>query len=93
MKQNLDFGTAIKAMKNGSFISREGWNGKGMYLLFHNGGSFIPMNEKLEDACNKEGKENAYVEAYILMKNAQGTFSVWNPSIMDIFAEDWCILD
>lgn len=34
-KQNMevrDFGAAIKALKNGYKVSREGWNGKGMWL-------------------------------------------------------------
>lgn len=32
MKKNLDFGAAIKALKDGKKVCREGWNGKGMYL-------------------------------------------------------------
>jgi hypothetical protein len=27
-----DFGDAIRAMKDGAFAAREGWNGKGMWL-------------------------------------------------------------
>jgi hypothetical protein len=28
----LTFGEALEELKEGKFISREGWNGKGMYL-------------------------------------------------------------
>lgn len=28
----MDFGDAIRALKNGRIVSREGWNGKNMYL-------------------------------------------------------------
>jgi len=28
----MDFGEAIKALKDGKRVAREGWNGKGMYL-------------------------------------------------------------
>lgn len=27
-----DFSAALRAVKNGQFASREGWNGKGMYI-------------------------------------------------------------
>lgn len=30
---NLSFGEAIKAVKQGKMISREGWNGKGMFVF------------------------------------------------------------
>lgn len=30
--ENLTFGQAIAAMEHGKFVSRKGWNGKGMYL-------------------------------------------------------------
>jgi len=28
----MDFGTAIKAMKNGGKVRRKGWNGKGIFI-------------------------------------------------------------
>ncbi|MGL4656768.1 MAG: Gp49 family protein, partial [Sarcina sp.] len=30
--QNLSFGEAVERLKDGEWISRKGWNGKGMYL-------------------------------------------------------------
>ena len=33
MKKNLNFGEAIEAVKEGKLISREGWNGKGMFVF------------------------------------------------------------
>lgn len=32
MKELFDFGTALKALKEGKKVCRNGWNGKGMYL-------------------------------------------------------------
>lgn len=32
-----NFGKAIEALKNGKKVSREGWNGKGMYLILVQG--------------------------------------------------------
>ena len=28
----MNFGEALEALKNGKFVARKGWNGKGMYL-------------------------------------------------------------
>ena len=33
MKNNLNFGQALEAVKEGKLISREGWNGKGMFVF------------------------------------------------------------
>ena len=33
MERNLNFGQAIEAVKNGKLISREGWNGKAMFVF------------------------------------------------------------
>ena len=32
MNENLNFGDAIKALKEGKKVARKGWNGKNMYL-------------------------------------------------------------
>lgn len=37
MTTNLNFGQALEALKQGSKISRIGWNGKGMYLSMASG--------------------------------------------------------
>ena len=31
-KENVDFGEAIRALKEGKRVCRKGWNGKGQYL-------------------------------------------------------------
>lgn len=33
----MDFGEAIKALKDGKRVSRAGWNGKGMWLAYSPG--------------------------------------------------------
>lgn len=33
MKENLNFGEAIEAVKKGKLIARKGWNGKGMFVF------------------------------------------------------------
>ena len=33
----MDFGQAVRVVKNGIRVSRDGWNGKGMFLIFISG--------------------------------------------------------
>lgn len=32
MGEGMDFGQAVRALKDGERVAREGWNGKGMWL-------------------------------------------------------------
>ena len=33
----LDFGEALKAVKAGKKITRQGWNGKGLFVVYQKG--------------------------------------------------------
>lgn len=33
MNEEMDFGEALFALKNGHAVTRKGWNGKGMFLM------------------------------------------------------------
>lgn len=44
MKTGLNFGSAIDAAKNGELISREGWNGKGMFVFMRPGDTITVEN-------------------------------------------------
>lgn len=94
MTQNLNFGAVINALKEGKKVSRIGWNGKGMYIWLLP--KSIVKREWIKDPMLLEAfgdKDTLECGYCIRMKNAQGTVDTWHPSIPDIFAEDWCILD
>ncbi len=66
-------------------MSREGWNGKGMYLYF------VPANNyaaQTEIAKKRFGDSVPY-EAYIALKTVQNTVIPWLASQADLLAEDW----
>lgn len=90
MVSNKNFGDVITALKEGRRVTRNGWNGKGMYLYYVPAASYPAVTE----IAKAEFGEDAMVpyEAYVAMKNAQGTISIWAPSQVDMFAEDWIIL-
>lgn len=83
----MDFGDAIRALKSGAKVAREGWNGKGMFL-YHVGAGNYPAKAEV---AKKEWGEDALVpyQPYLAMKTVQGTVVPWLASQTDMLAEDW----
>lgn len=75
----MNFGDALQALKDGKMVSREGWNGKGMWLALIEGYSvgFHP------DILGRT------LLPWIGMKTADGAFVPWLASQTDVLAEDW----
>jgi hypothetical protein len=84
----MDFGDAIRAMKDGKRVAREGWNGKGMFLFLVNGSTFTVNREPLLSIMG-EGTQIQY-HAHIDMKTAQGYVVPWLASQSDMLSDDWC---
>lgn len=83
----MDFGDAIRAMKSGKRVAREGWNGKGMFLFLVSGSTFTVNREPLLSIMG-EGTQVQY-HAHIDMKTAQGYVVPWLASQADMLSEDW----
>ncbi len=90
MNKLMNFGEAIEALKQGSKVARNGWNGKGMYLYYVPAASYPAMT----DIAKAEWGENGMVPygAYIAMKTAQGNVVPWLASQTDMLGEDWTII-
>lgn len=90
----VDFSAALRALKAGSRVAREGWNGKGMWLTLSPGGE-IPADQ-FWAANNKafavQNGGSAVVLPYITMKTASNEIVPWLASQTDLLAEDWTIL-
>lgn len=84
----MNFGQAVESVKQGSKIAREGWNGKGMFVYYVPAASYKTMT----DVAKKEFGEVAHYNAYLAIKNVNGTVSTWVPSINDVLSEDWSIV-
>lgn len=86
--ENLDFGQAIRAAKDGRKISREGWNGSGMYAYI------VPKNSypAQTDIARAEFGDMVPYRAYWALKTAQNDIAMWAPSGSDSLAEDWKII-
>ena len=85
----MDFGEAIKALKEGKSVARKGWNGKGMFLYLINGSEF--QNALKYGYGEYEHKPT--ITSSIAMKTAQNTIVIgWLASQTDMLAEDWEIV-
>lgn len=90
----MPFGLAIEAAKKGKRISRTGWNGKGMFVVYQKGyPQGIPCNEQTAKAWGMEQGELFRCEPYLQIKMVNGSHAMWVPSINDVLAEDWLIIE
>ena len=85
-QQELTFGQAIEAAKQGKKVARKGWNGKGMYLIqFTDNDLGSELFQRL--TIKFEVKD---IPPFIVMKTAQQTLQFgWLASQADILATDW----
>jgi hypothetical protein len=102
--ENLNFGAAIEAVKQGKLIARKGWNGKGMFVFQRPADEldvdFIPNVKSLPESVKERLTRNAIsgakipFTAYLCMYAADGSIvNGWLASQTDMLAEDWCIIE
>lgn len=89
----MDFGDAIRALKDGKRVARTGWNGKGMWLALGAGHSGLNASNFWNVHTRAFAEQNggtAPVLPYIVMKTATGEILMgWLASQTDMLAEDW----
>jgi len=87
----MNFGQALAALKEGKKVSREGWNGKGMFVFLVQG-SVFKVNRPPLLGIYPEGTEVKY-HAHIDMKTADGQIVPWLASQTDVLSEDWGVVE
>ena len=76
-EQQLTFEEILPELKKGAKINREGWGGFELYVTLVEGEVF----------------DGAPVTPYFLIKTADEGFSSFAPTVCDILAEDWKIVE
>lgn len=85
----MTFGYAIEALKNGKRVTRNGWNGKEMFLYLVNG---VDLQNVLGYGYG-EYETEPYITSSIAMKTAQNTIVIgWLASQTDMLANDWEVI-
>ncbi len=94
----FDFGGAINALKNGEWVTRKGWNGKGMYLFLLPGNEEIPKDsvcdKRLRCVVNTEfyGDTFPALPSIRMFTADRKILTGWLASQTDMLAEDWMIV-
>lgn len=89
----MDIGQAIAKVKGGSRVSREGWNGKGMYIVYQKGyPDGIPINQNTAEATGLPHGTVCKFLPYVMMYTASGEFVPWLCSQTDLLANDWGVV-
>lgn len=90
----MPFGSAIELLKSGFKMQRKGWNGKGMFVVYQKGYPYgIPCNKQTAEAWGMNEGDLFKCNPYLQIKQVDGSHSMWVPSIGDVLAEDWIVVD
>lgn len=74
----MDFGAALKALKEGRRVARQGWNGKGLWLELQR-----------PDTHSKMTLPYIFMSYPKDAQNTPGARVPWLASQTDVLAEDW----
>lgn len=91
IKPTRDFGYALAWLKVGAKLARAGWNGKGMFV-YHVPAASYPVQTGAAKSHFGEGSLVPY-NAYLAIKNVDNTVSTWVPSVNDVLADDWIVVN
>lgn len=96
----MNFGQAIEQMKIGQKLTREGWNGKNMFVVLMPALK-LPAHSSQEPGAKVNDRTAKHIGAdtpldsqpYFAMFTAQGKWQPgWLASQSDMLAEDWLIV-
>jgi len=74
----MNFGEAMEFLKISKALARKGWNGKGMFV--EKTPLYTPEDIRIDNDC-------------LILYNVNGLYNTWVPSITDLFAEDWEVVE
>lgn len=86
--ENMSFGQAIEAAKQGKQIARRGWNGKGQFVELASCVSYIDPYGNKVNADHAAAGNRAF--AFV---GTSGVQLGWLASQADMLAEDWYIVE
>lgn len=87
----MNFSEALDLIKQGKKLTRQNWNGKGMFAYLVAGSEF-EVNRAPLNAIYEIGTKVKY-RPHIDLKAADGTCGVWSISNNDALAEDWEVVE
>jgi len=97
----MDFGEALALLKAGKKVARDGWNGKGQWVVLMSGLELPPysaqgVERKVNDRTAHIIGEDTPLSSqpYLVLWNAAAQWQPgWVPSQGDLLADDWGIVE
>lgn len=99
----MDFGEALKALKEGKKVSREGWNGPYQYIYLTPGHKLSSQEWTAKDSAHEmtdherltgEVEILPHIDMYTVNRNGRrGRLCGWLASQTDMLSEDWVIVE
>ena len=99
--RSLAFGDAVELLKKGHALRRSGWNGKNLFVIkqvpAHIESDIIPKMQSLPQSAkdlilNGKGFID-YTSQCLIYNGNTGRADSWVPSISDVFADDWELVE
>lgn len=91
MLDHMDFGGALRNLRNGKRVTRAGWADAGVFVYFVPAASY-PVQTGAAKAHFGEGSMVPY-KAYLAIKQADETVCVFVPGMDSLLAFDWRVID
>lgn len=89
----MDFGQALADLLAGHRLTRDGWNGRGMWIVLQAGyPDGIAINANTAAATGIAEGTICRFRPYLMMCTADGDFVPWVASQSDLLATDWSIV-
>lgn len=85
---DLSFEEALSKLKQGCKVAREGWNGKGMFLLLVDADMY-QYDERIVRMVSPDLIDAPAQLGFIALKNANNSLVPWVPSQSDLLSDDW----
>ena len=92
--RTVRFGEALRLLKQGKRMTRKGWNGNGLSVVYQKGyPQGIPCNKQTAEAWGMNEGDLFKCEPYLQISTVDGSHAMWVPSIRDCLADDWEIVE
>jgi len=103
----MDFKQVVEALNDGKMAKRSGWNDKSLFIFKQVPSvisrDIVPKMQSLPQSVKNEFEKrfndpseqiNAiYYDNQIAIVNRSNLISGWTPSVIDVFSQDWIVLD
>lgn len=90
----MPFSLALDLLKEGCCVTRKSWSSKQMVIAYQKGyPDGIPCNKQTADTWGMQEGDLFKCNPYLQIRQADGSHSMWTPSMDDLMAEDWMLLE